>query len=458
MAQSNITSGFIDIATYDMIEQYMYLGDNSIAYFVRTMLKSTWFTQVPVLLSRNNGNSGFGQDWSVSISRAGDYLIHTWLRVVLPSVTLKPGNQFGADGRLRWCKNIMHNLIEECSISFNDLVAARFDNYLLDSYSQFTVDASKRAGYEQMIGNIGDLIDPHAPGETIPSVVLNLPLPFFFTRDPGVSLPTAAIPFNEMHINFEFRDWKELLILDNSAATGAQVNVPVAGTDIDIPVLQSVQVWANYAIVSNDERRKMGRTVREMLIEQVQSAPKQTFNPKNNANPTYDLRYSHAVKAMFFKVRNTTFGNQWSNYTTACPVVTPTTTAIDYESQYARDPIKQTSLIYENTNRFTNMGSDYFSLVNPFYHAPAIPTETGYHLYSYSLKFHDLDPMGSTNYGKLANVSINPTASDDAVVAANGTGPALSGTNFPQTFEFIDMVINNNIGRVAGGVFGFPVM
>ena len=104
------------------------------------------------------------------------------------------------------------------------------------------------------------------------------------------------------------------------------------------------------------------------------------------------------------------------------------------------------------------MGSDYFSLVNPYYHAPAIPTETGYHLYSYSLKFAELDPMGSTNYGKLANVSIAPAASDDAIVAANGTGPAASGTNFAQTFEFIDMVINNNVARVAGGVLGFPVM
>lgn len=458
MAQSNITSGFIDIATYDMIEKYMYLGDDCIAYFVRTMLKSSWFTQVPVLLSRNNGNAGFHQDWSVSISRAGDYLIHTWLRVVLPSVTLKAGNQFAANGRLRWCKNFMHNLIEECSISFNDLVAARFDNYLLDSYSQFTVDASKRAGYEQMIGNIDDLINPHAAGVAIPSVTLNLPLPFFYTRDPGVSLPTAAIPFNDMHINFKFRDWRDLLIIDNAAAAGAQVNIPIAGTDVDIPVLSSVQVWANYAIVSNDERRKMGRTVREMLIEQVQSAPRQTFNPKNNANPTYDLRFSHAVKAMFFKVRNTTFSNQWSNYTTASPVVLPLTTQIDYESQYARDPIKTTSLIYENTNRFTNMGSDYFSLVNPYYHSPAIPTETGYHLYSYSLKFTELDPMGSTNYGKLANVSIAPAASDDAIIAANGTGPADSGTNFAQTFEFIDMVINNNVARVAGGVLGFPVM
>lgn len=459
MAQSNITSGFIDIATYDAIERFMYKGLDSIAYFVRTTLKSTWFTQVPVLLSRNNGNSDFGKEWSVSISRAGDYLIHTWLRVTLPAVTLKVGNKFGADGRLRWCKNLLHNLIRECSISFNDLVAARFDNYHLDSWSQFTVDMSKRNGYDQMIGNIGVLIDPHAPGATIPSVTLNLPLPFFYSRDVGVALPTTAIPYNDMHINFNFRNWTELLILDNTAAAGAQVFVPEVGSDIDVaPVLPLVQVWANYAIVANEERRLMGCLTRDILIEQVQTAPRQTFNPTNNPNPSYDIRFSHAIKALFFKVRNTTFPNQWSNYTTASPVLTAGSTVIDYESDFARDPIATTSLIYENTNRITNMSSDYFSFVNPYYHAPAIPLDTGYHLYSYSLRFYDIDPMGSTNYGKLANVSIVPAASSDAIVASAGTGPAGSGTNFPQTFEFIVTVVNNNVVRIAGGALGFPVL
>ncbi len=66
------------------------------------------------------------------------------------------------------------------------------------------------------------------------------------------------------------------------------------------------------------------------------------------------------------------------------------------------------------------MGSDYFSLVNPWYHAPTIPGLTGFHEYSYSLAFNEIDPMGSTNYGKLTNISIVPTASPAAKVGAAG--------------------------------------
>lgn len=135
IATSNLTSGFIDLATYDEQEKYTYGGSESIAYFVREVRKSTWFTQVPVVLSKSSGQSGFGQQWSVSISRAGDYLLHTWLRVVLPAVTATAvnGTVLGSTATvasvLRWTRNLMHNLIQECKITFNDLVAAALTTF-----------------------------------------------------------------------------------------------------------------------------------------------------------------------------------------------------------------------------------------------------------------------------------------------------------------------------------------
>jgi len=76
-------------------------------------------------------------------------------------------------------------------------------------------------------------------------------------------------------------------------------------------------------------------------------------------------------------------------------------------------------------------------------------------MYSYSLDFISLDPMASTNFGKLTNVSMVPEASDGAKVASLGTGPVNSGTDFKQTFEFIVTAVNNNIIRVSGGALGY---
>jgi hypothetical protein len=159
---------------------------------------------------------------------------------------------------------------------------------------------------------------------------------------------------------------------------------------------------------------------------------------------------------LFFGVQNVTNSSEWSNYTAASPV--PTNQGVVFSPSLASDPVAATSLYYENTQRLANMGSDYYSLVNPWYHAPVIPTETGYHMYSYSLDFINLDAMGSTNYGKLTNVSIAPEVSLGAQNAVQGLGGAGSGANYAQKFEFIVTCVNNNIIRISGGALGFPVL
>ena len=547
---SNLTSGFIDLATYDEQEKYLYGGPDAVAYFVREIRKATWFTQVPVCLSSRSGQPGFGQQWSVSISRAGDYLLYSWLRLTLNSVTAATANNTIAGAAtgatsganpsgaqpsnhvLRWSRNFMHNIIQECAITFNDLVAARFDSYHLDFWSAFTVPAGKRVGYNNMIGNVDALMNPVAIAfpslnqvlggvvnpvtgqvsgginvnslgqQVLPAATLNLPLPFFFSRDSGLALPTAALPYNEMRINFAFRNLSDLLTVDTYyplAGTpqtygdnGYWVSRPAVQSDLSTSVdavMGPVNVWANYAIVSNDERKKMACAPRDILIEQVQTAPIQNFNPTTSA--PIDIRFSHAIKALFWGARNVTIPSAWSNYT--CSQQLPLGPYDGVNTQNAMfgvvdfnsgvDPIASTSLIYENTQRLYQMGSDYFSLVNPWYHAPVIPLETGYHLYSYSLDFFAIDPMGSTNYGKLTNVSIVPQGSADAVSSVQATTsaqpsgwlPAGSGIPNPPGYPvaalqgtvtpgygakycFVTTAVNNNIIRISGGALGFPVL
>lgn len=456
---SNLTSGFVDLATYDETEKYLYGGEDATVYFVRETKKATWFTQVPVCLAKSSGFPDFSQQWSVNITRAGDYLLNSWLRITIPAVTLSASNQFSVDGRLRWTRNLLHNLIQEAAITFNDLVAHRFENYFLDFWAAFTTPAGKLNGYNNMIGNIDELIQPHAPGQTIPEITLNLPLPFFFARDSGTSLPCAAIPYNEMKIQIQFRNWNQLLILDNLGATGSQPRsvIPlVSDLGGTAPSISQCQVWANYALVSNEERKRMGCGARDILIEQVQTAPFQTFNPSQSTRPSYDIRFSHAVKTVFFGVQNITCQSEWSNYTAASPI--PGSTIVDFSPSGAVDPIVQTSLVYEATQRLATMGSDYFALIQPWYHAPVIPLNTGFHMYSYALDFFNLDPTGSTNYGKLTNISIIPEASVGAILGAAGDGDAGSGLEWVQKYLFICVAFSYNVIRVNGGAVGFPVL
>jgi len=438
---NTVTSAFIDLATFDEIEKYLYNGPTAITFFVRCVRKATWFSQVPVPLTQNAGNPQFNGDVAFQISRAGDYLLHTWLRFTLPKVTV-------SGGKVRWCENIGHNIIDLTWISFNDLKVQEFDSYWLDMWSSFTVDASKRNGYNNMIGNVGALtgLGGSESGYTplqLDETVINVPLPYFFTRDTGNALPTAALPYNEMRIHFEFRDWTDLLIVEPTDPQTPAVITPA------LPQLKNVQLWANYAVVSNEERVKMGKCPRDMVIEQVQRHGGRSFDASRigvTSNTPYDIRFSHSIKALFWNVANTTpigQAREWSNYTTQVGL-------------NGLDPVGSTSLLYENTFRLFEMGSDYFSLVQPWYHFTSIPEVTGYHVYSFALNPQAMDPSGSTNFGKLTNVSLQLTPSLDAVLRNDS-----EDYNFglieddwlatTQKYQVFIRALNFNVVRVSGG-------
>lgn len=449
---NTVTSAFIDLATFDEIEKYLYNGPTAITFFVRCVRKATWFSQVPVPLSQNAGNPEFNGEVAFQISRAGDYLTSVWLRATLPEVSIAGVSQNGYG--IRWASKIGHNLIDNTWITFNDLKVQEFDSFWLDMWTAFTVPASKRIGYNNMIGDIADLTTPTL---TLPQFTVNVPLPYFFTRDTGIALPTAALPYNEMRIHVEFRDWREILIFDNGASPNDLI------TQQSSISLRNVQLWANYAIVSNEERVKMGKCPRDMVIEQVQRAGHRPFNAANigvTSNASYDIRFSHSIKALFWNVANTTICNQensnrareWSNYTTGgvCNDLNQGGVINGYAGS---DPVALSSLLYENTYRLFEMGSDYFSMVQPYYYWTSIPEETGYHVYSFALEPESMDPSGSTNFGKLTNVSLQLTPTQDAV-DANDRQVA----DVQQLFQVYIRALNFNIVRISGGALGLPVL
>jgi Major capsid protein N-terminus/Large eukaryotic DNA virus major capsid protein len=468
---SNITAGYMDLATaWKMEGEYLYAATPissqynhpcGISYFVREIKRATWFTQIPVALRTGNGIAAFGQEFSSNVVRVGEYLLNTYLAVELPEVTLLASNQFGVNGRLRWCRKIMHNLIEDCDISFNEQKVARIDNYILDMITQFT-NANKQDGYDEMIGDTIDLTGSHGPttplSATIPSKKLILNLPFFYFLDSGFALPTAALLFNEIKINYKLRDWDKLLILDNSGVTGAGTvarAVPLVNIDIyTAPVLKNVSTWAHYALVSDFERQNMAQTSRDMIIEQYQTAARMPFLPITNPSVIYEPKFTFSVKALYFAIRNKTFANEWSNYTTSSPYNSGS--SINFLPPGITAPISTLSLNYESTTRLSEMDWNYFSLVNPYYCCPTMGREIGYGIYSYALKMDRLDPNGSTNFSKIGNVQIAPTPSTIAITGAGGAGAAGSGMDFAQIYEWNNIACSYTVIRISDGQLTFP--
>lgn len=457
---------FVDLATFSEIESYLYGGCLAVTYFVRSVKKANWFSFVPVTLRHVSGTANFGEEFSASVNRSGDYVLNVWLRVQVPQLRIAAtaGTDMDTIG-IRWTHNFMHNLVQNANITFNELTVQSFDSFWFDVNNYFSTDASKRVGYDTMIGEIDAMtgfVYPLNADGTLSGEVLgtggyfNLPLPFWFASDSGVALPVAALPFNDIKINYTLRDWEQLLVVDPGAGSALTTRELILGaietTTGVAPRLLSVETRAHYAVIHNDERVLMGKCARDIMIYQVQNL-EGTFDALAISND-YDIRFSHSIIFLAWAARNTTIDGELSVYT-----VLNADNTVDPLDVNGFDPIAESTIIYENSQR-VHAGSDYYSLVVPWYFTPAIPDVSGLHGYSYSLNAWSLDPMGSTNYSKLANVSINVVPSDAATDDAE-TQPEI-GTIVPEgttrSYRFLLRAKNWNVVRISGGSLGLPVL
>lgn len=487
-ATVSLTTAFIDLSTFDEIECWLY-GGKSVNRFRKVIRKSAWFTVIAAQLNKCGTTGDFNAEMQAMFSRAGDYIRDVWLRVELPEVVTKPGFQ------ARWTRNIGHNLIDEAYLQFNDLTVNKLTSYHMDFLAAFLVPEGKFAGYSTMIGNMPALVNPYEeyagfptaiqapnPGATppvvgrsvpLPRFALNIPLPFYFTRDHHDAIIQAACPFNDVRLTIKFRAWEDLLIIDrlqtppagSSVATvpaDPTVNFAEALTSTNLR-LNNCQVWAHYAVIPNGDREKIGEEADiDTIIEQVQTIPPTSFNPATQKQRGVDLRFAHSIRAIFFAMRNTTVRNEWSNYSTHVPRGVPNAEAVIFQPTGSTNPISRAVLTYENVDR-VNMSADYYTLVAPYYSAVRIPQEIGYHLLSYANKLDTLQPDGSTNFARLASVNLNIEASDVAEAQArpsNTAVPLWDPTYHTQEARFDIIITASSISvlRFSSGSAGFPVL
>lgn len=280
---SDVTVAFADLLTFGELEStYMYNAPDQptkSCFFIRETRRSVWFAQFPCNMNRITGRATFGHTFSVKVSRTGDYLTHAWIAFELPTVKLHPSEYlwggpdvttdipmankvylddlvadlpdairknpdgsftvrmkgsmlyrwFGPSARIRWCKNLAHNLIETVKFTVNDLPMCHVNAQWLDFWSEFMLPREKSQSYDEMIGNTerwtnpmrfynrlrtDDAYDELRSGMAAPGGKLQLPIPLPFSREYGTCLPCASIPYNEIRIHTTLADWKDVLVID----------------------------------------------------------------------------------------------------------------------------------------------------------------------------------------------------------------------------------------------------
>ena len=221
--------------------QDIYLtGNPQITFFKVVYRRHTNFSMETIEQTINGSSSASGSG-TVTISRNGDLVYKVYVTVDEATAKAYGGNEFINNIELE----IGGQKIDKQTTQWNQI------------WHDLTTPESKAAGFQCMTGGTGN---EHTYGVG----QIQVPLNFWFCRNPGLALPLIALQYHEVKLKCEWGD--------------------TVGTR---------KVLCDYIYLDTDERRRFAQVSHEYLIEQVQ---------EQNATSTgsFKLNFNHPVKELIW--------------------------------------------------------------------------------------------------------------------------------------------------------------
>jgi len=274
--------------------QDVYLtGNPQITFFKVVYRRHTNFSMETIqqtingssVLTDSTTNSG-----TVTISRNGDLVHKVYATSSTDGITM--GSQ----------------MVYEAELEIGGQMIDRQSHEWMDIVNELTTPRSKATGLKNMVGDVG-----RTSTAATDSGMVQVPLQFWFCRNPGLALPLIALQYHEVKIKFTW---------------GRSSNVGTAA---------NVNVWADYIYLDTDERRRFAQVSHEYLIEQVQVHTARSSR-------TNRLNFNHPVKELIWT------SNRENSYTSA-------------------------KLVLNGHDRFALQSEEYFQLRQPFDYHTAIPNQ-----------------------------------------------------------------------------------
>jgi hypothetical protein len=298
----------------------------------------------------------------------------------------------------------------------------------LNIWGELTVPASKREGYNEMIGH-WNIYPPSSNAANAP-LNLTIPLKFWFCNTVGAALPLIALQAHPvriiLHLNtFQNLWWNETV--PGAPGTPCPTIAPVSITRF--------QMFGDYIYLSTDERRRFAATEHEYLINQLQIAPIQSV-PIGVGSISVPLYFNHCCKEFIWVMRESRMNaaREWFNYCNA----------LQYnggeDGIVEQDLLSTAILRLDGSDRFYVRNAAYFRLTQIFQHHTTVPTAPTYiYVYSFSLRPEDEQPSGSLNCSKVDDIVMGLTFNPNQVLE-------------DRTVQFY--ATNYNVLRIIGGLGG----
>ena len=369
--------------------QDIYLtGNPQITFFKVVYRRHTNFAMESIEQTFN-GAADFGRRVTATISRNGDLIKDMWLEVFLTT---------GDDSTYKY--GYGNALVKQVEIEIGGQLIDRQYGEWMDIWSELSVPEGKRAGYDEMVGNTGT------------NQKIDVPLMFWFNRNPGLALPLIALQYHEVKINLDIATIGDV-VFDDGTATA----------------LTSLKLWVDYIYLDTDERRRFAQVSHEYLIEQLQFTGDAAISGTSFRT---ELNFNHPCKELIWVCQNADQQRGTADADTQpCQFITLEVPA--------SNPGATAILKLNGQDRFQERRMEYFRRVQGFkHHTHSVRTANAQYiyLYSFALNPEEHQPSGTCNFSRI----------DNTVLSFNNT-PSVTGV--VKVFA-----VNYNVLRIMSGMGG----
>lgn len=446
-----MSGALVQIAAFGT-QDVLLMGNPTVTFFKNVVNRHTNFA-IETIQQVLQGASNFGaSNATVQITRDGDLLWKTFIRFKLPRLETTYTFSSAIDKPVtivpaRWTDDIGHHLIQNCNVVIGGSQIDKHYGDWLQIWSQLTLDESKRAGYNDMIGNRYELMGnngrpvidaawltannaagnyPFTARFNIPEALIEVPLQFWFCRDPALTIPLVSLPYHDVRISFDIRPLDHVVIPPMVIGEPADVAKVSLGYS-NVESLQPI-VYANYVFLDNAERKRYAQHPQEYLVEQLQYAE----NPASQGSVDINLNFNHPTKELVFVAQKQTYvqhrctdvtsnsyniANQLSNYQfTGYNAVANKWSLVDGYThgmpEYGNmsttygNPIDKAELVINGVARVKETDSIFFNRTQPYMHHSSIPQAAGINVYSFALKPESIQPSGTINFSRIDNTTL----------------------------------------------------
>jgi len=353
------------------------------------------------------GQVDFGRIAVFTITGNAELICGAAVEILLPALTAPQ------DQDVAWIHQIGFYIFKKIEFKAqSQLLDTQYPQYL-DLWTRLSVDASKREGFNDLIGEINfhnRLIDNHAARigvfsdnapqvrkNTKPQIRLLVPLYFWWCLDYSQAIPIGVLMYVNLQVWIEFRTVTECYV--SSAALASQ------------PSIIDVKLYVDYVFLDDAARNRIARDAAFYVFKQTQHPGPISVD---STTVSYRLPFVMPVCHLMLAVQED-------------DAVAPNVRRYDWYDRYngnpdnlPDEPIELLEIKLSSQRRLEPRGYLYHCRYQPYKHHTSIPSTRGLYAYSFALHPEQSDASGAANFSRSENNYVVLTFNNSG---GNGIGP-----------------------------------